>query len=110
MKLPDMKFKKIDWCNIKATVVPGEVGIAHSYTDEENTLRTRVMVYEPGFVLDHYCDRGHVLYVIEGEIVVDLADGREFSFPAGTGFAVSDFGDKAHRMRSDNGARVFIVD
>lgn len=110
MKLPDMKFKAIDWAAIPTTVSPGEVGKAHSHTDEENELRTRVVYYEPGFVLDHFCDRGHVLYVIDGELIIELADGREFTFTAGTGLAVSDFGDDAHRIRSEKGSRVFIVD
>lgn len=52
----------------------------------------------------------HVVYVIDGELLIDLADGREFAFPAGSGSAVSDHGDQPHRIRSEKGGQVFIVD
>ncbi|MDN6623038.1 MAG: DHCW motif cupin fold protein [Bifidobacterium crudilactis] len=100
MKLPDMKFKKIDWLDIPKTDFPGEKGAGHSHTDEEGDLRTRVVTYEPGFVLDHYCQRGHIVYVLEGEFIIDLADGRIFTFQPGSGLAVSDGGDSPHRIRS----------
>jgi len=31
-----------------------------------------------GYVADHWCRRGHVLLVLEGELVTELEDGREF--------------------------------
>ena len=31
--------------------------------------------YSPGYFADHWCDRGHVLYVLEGELDTELRDG-----------------------------------
>ena len=55
--------------------------------------------YSPGYFADHWCDRGHVLYVLEGEFETELRDGRTFTLKPGMSYQVSDFGDAAHRSR-----------
>jgi len=70
----------------------------------------RVVEYSPGYVADHWCDRGHVIYVLEGTLETELKDGRRFSFAAGSGYTVSDFGDPAHRSSTMTGTKLFIVD
>ena len=64
----------------------------------------------PGYFADHWCDRGHVLYVLEGELDTELRDGRRFKLKAGMSYQVSDFGDAAHRSSTKTGAKLFIVD
>lgn len=66
--------------------------------------------YSPGYLADHWCDRGHVLLVLEGELDTELKDGRVFTLKPGTSYQVSDFGDAAHRSRTTAGAKLFIVD
>jgi hypothetical protein len=64
----------------------------------------------PGYAADHWCDRGHVLFALDGELDVELRDGREYALQAGMSFNVSDHGDAAHRVSTKTGSRVFIVD
>ena len=66
--------------------------------------------YSPGYLADHWCDRGHIMLVLEGELVSELKDGREFPMRAGLSYHVSDFGDSPHRSRTISGCRLFIVD
>jgi len=47
--------------------------------------------YTPGYLADHWCDRGHVLYVLEAELETELRDGRSFTLSAGMSYQVSDF-------------------
>jgi hypothetical protein len=65
--------------------------------------------YSAGYVADHWCERGHVIHVLEGELRTELRDGRHFSLAAGQSYVVAD-GDGAHRSRTERGARLFIVD
>lgn len=53
--------------------------------------------------------RGHVLLVLDGELITELRDGRTFTLGAGDSYVVAD-GDGAHRSSSPGGARLFIVD
>ncbi|PKP85731.1 MAG: hypothetical protein CVT80_00950 [Alphaproteobacteria bacterium HGW-Alphaproteobacteria-2] len=110
MKLPDMPFTPLDWASVPATEYPGTNGSAFWRTVEHGTLRLRVVDYSPGYEADHWCDRGHVLHVLSGRMVIRLRDGRSVALAPGQGFCVSDHGDAAHLVVSDTGCRAFIVD
>ena len=66
--------------------------------------------YTPGYVADHWCDRGHILLVLEGELHSELQDGRRVTLTPGMSYQVSDHGDAAHRSVTETGAKLFIVD
>jgi hypothetical protein len=73
-------------------------------------VRVRQVEYSAGYLADHWCDRGHLLLVLDGEIETELRDGRGFRLTRGMSYQVSDFGDAAHRSSSRMGAKLFIVD
>lgn len=110
MKLPDHPFALTDWDAVEATRHPGETGEAVWRTVMMGDVRIRRVDYTPGYLADHWCDRGHVLFVISGEIDTELKDGRTFKLTAGMSYRVSDFGDAAHRTATATGAQLFIVD
>ena len=72
-------------------------------------IRVRVVDYSPGYVADHWCSKGHILYCLDGELTTDLTDGRSFTLKPGMSYQVADDAD-AHRSRTAKGARLFIVD
>jgi len=110
MKLPALPFTVTDWNQVPVTRHPGETGEALWRTFSTAELRVRIVEYSPGYKADHWCDRGHVLYVLEGELHGELKDGRRFVLTPGMSYQVSDFGDAAHRSSTDVGAKLFIVD
>ncbi len=110
MKLPEHPFTVTDWSKVPATQHPGETGHALWRTVMMGEARIRIVEYSPGYLADHWCDRGHVLMVLEGELVSELKDGREFVMTPGSSYHVSDFGDAPHRSRTAAGAKLFIVD
>ena len=110
MKIPALPFTVTDWAAVPATVHPGVSGEARWRTFNIGDLRVRLVEYSPGYLADHWCDRGHVLYVLEGELLTELQDGRTFTLTPGMSYQVSDQGDAAHRSSTQAGARLFIVD
>jgi hypothetical protein len=110
MKLPDSLFATTDWSQVEPTLHSGETGQATWRTLEMGDVRIRRVDYTPGYLADHWCDRGHILFVLEGELDTELADGRTFKLTAGMSYRVSDFGDPAHRSSTATGAKLFIVD
>jgi quercetin dioxygenase-like cupin family protein len=77
---------------------------------DDRRIRVRQVEYTPGYLADHWYDRGHILLVLEGELESELRDGRKFTLSAGMSYQVSDFGDAAHRSYTPKGAKLFIVD
>ncbi len=110
MKIPEFPFTVTDWSQVAPTMHPGETGQALWRTLNIGDLRVRMVEYSPGYLADHWCDRGHVLFVVAGELETELRDGRRFTLKPGMSYQVSDFGDAAHRSSTKGGATLFIVD
>ena len=110
MRIPDLAFTVTDWSRIEPTAHPGETGQALWRTFEIGDLRVRMVEYSPGYLADHWCDRGHVLFVLEGELISELKDGRTFTLTPGMSYQVSDHGDAAHRSATKTRVKLFIVD
>jgi quercetin dioxygenase-like cupin family protein len=49
-------------------------------------IRVRVVDYSPGYLADHWCDKGHILYVLEGELTSELKDGRQVVITPGISY------------------------
>jgi hypothetical protein len=110
MKIPTLPFTVTDWACVPETIHPGETGEARWRTLAIGDVRVRMVEYSQGYLADHWCDRGHILLVLRGTLISELKDGRSFTLTAGMSYQVSDFGDAAHRSRTDTGATLFIVD
>ena len=109
MKIVDVPFCTVDWSHVVPTEHPGETGIALWRTLEVGNLRVRMVEYTPGYLADHWCSRGHVLLVLEGELITELKDGRQFKLTPGMSYQVND-AENAHRSMTETGAKLFIVD
>ena len=109
MKIEDVPFHTTDWSQVPTTHHPGQAGHATWRTRQIGNVRVRMVEYSAGYVADHWCERGHVLLVLEGELHTELADGTNHVLGAGTSYQVAD-GASSHRSSSPRGARLFIVD
>jgi len=110
MKIVGVPVFVTDWAAAPAVEHKGESGTSFWRTIEAGNLRVRLVEYSPGFVSDHWCERGHVLYVLDGKLTVKLKDGRKFVLASGMSFQAEDDASNPHLARSGPGARVFIVD
>lgn len=110
MQIPALPFTVTDWAEVPETLHAGETGEARWRTLQLGDLRVRMVTYSPGYLANHWCDRGHVLTVLEGVLETELRDGRRFTMSAGMTYRVSDHGDASHRSRTATGVRLFIVD
>ena len=109
MRIEGVPFTTIDWSTVQPTEHPGTSGVARWRTVEHGNVRVRLVEYSPGYKANHWCRRGHVLLVLDGELVVELEDGTQATLPTGTSYQVAD-DVSPHRSRTATGARLFIVD
>ncbi|MBI5578596.1 MAG: DHCW motif cupin fold protein [Deltaproteobacteria bacterium] len=109
MKMQAIPFGTTDWSHIEKTEHGGIGGVAQWRTRQFNDIRVRMVEYSPGYLADHWCSKGHILLVLEGELETELSDGRRFTLKAGMSYQVAD-GAEPHRSFTRTGARLFIVD
>lgn len=109
MKIQGVPFVTTDWSSVPVTQHPGETGVALWRTVQAGDVRVRVVEYSPGYLADHWCEKGHILLVLDGELVTELATGESHVLGAGRSYQVAD-GAAPHRSRTEGGAKLFIVD
>ncbi len=109
MIIEAVPFMTTDWNVIPTTQHQGDQGFALWRTLEIGNIRVRMVEYTPGYVADHWCSRGHVLLVIEGELETELQDGRKFVMSKGMSYQVANDAEP-HRSSTKIGAKLFIVD
>lgn len=109
MKIDGIPFFATDWSGVAPTRHAGETGYALWRTIEAGGIRTRFVEYSPGYLADHWCSKGHVLMVLEGELDTELQDGRRFTLTPGMTYHVAD-NHEPHRSSTRQGAKLFIVD
>ena len=109
MLITDLPFGVTNWAEIAGESHAGTTGAATWRTRQFGPVRVRMVDYSPDYLADHWCQKGHFLFVVAGELLTELADGRQFLLAAGMSYQVAD-GAEAHRSSSIEGATLFIVD
>lgn len=110
MRITDVPFCVANWTTIPETSQPGASGSVSQRLFEQGNIRVRMVRYSPGYLADHWCERGHVLLVLDGELTTELADGSLHVLRAGMSYQVAE-GAAPHRSRTGaSGATLFIVD
>lgn len=102
-------FQTLDWSSIPKTEHPGETGTSYWQTIQLDGLRIRLVEYEPGYLADHWCRKGHLVHCLEGSFESELSTGEKITLNAGQSYIVSD-GLSSHRSYSACGTKLLIVD
>jgi quercetin dioxygenase-like cupin family protein len=102
-------YQAIDWGAVPRTEHKGERGTSFWRTVEYAGLRIRIVEYSPGYLADHWCQKGHIVHCLEGEFVNELENGERTVMKEGMTYVVSD-GLSSHRSRTEGGATLLIVD
>ena len=110
MKLADLPSSMTDWSTVPSSEHPGESGSATMRSRQFGEIQLRMVEYSASYVADHWCHKGHLTFVVSGQLVIEHDDGRSLIIPAGTSYHVADDDGRPHRARSERGATVFIVD
>ena len=110
MKLANMPASMTDWSNMTPSEYPGESGVAIMRTRKFGELQLRLVEYSASYLGDHWCRKGHVIFVLAGQMFIEHEDGTTWNLTEGTSWHVADDDGSPHRARSAAGATVFVVD
>ena len=102
-------FQNIDWKGIEKVTHKGESGNAYWQTVQLGGLRIRIVEYSPGYLADHWCQKGHLIHCLEGELTTELSTGEKIITTKGNSWIVSDE-LSSHRSTSKTGVKLLIAD
>ena len=109
MNIPSFPFEIIDWKNVPEEKRFGESGSATWQVLHVGGIRIRRLRYSSGYRADHWCQKGHIIHCMEGEMKTELDDGRIMNLKAGNTYIVGEK-NEAHRSFTETGCLLFVVD
>jgi hypothetical protein len=110
MKLENLPIGVIDWSRVPAVIQAGETGTATARTCDLGNIALRLVIYSSGFKADHWCNKGHIVYVICGSLVIEHVDETRTALSTGNSWHAPDDAKSPHRVLCDAGATLFIID
>ena len=107
--MADIPFQTIDWQTVDRVEHQGETGTSFWQMLQFEDLRIRIVELSAGYLADHWCQKGHIVYCLEGSFESELATGERFTLTKGMTYVVSD-NLSSHRSYSVNGVKLLIID
>lgn len=109
MNNKNIPFQTIDWSKVEKTEHKGESGVAYWQTLQFDGLRIRLVEYSAGYIADHWCEKGHIVHCLEGEVINEQKNGDSSILTPGMSYVVSD-NLSSHRSVTKNGVKLMIID
>jgi hypothetical protein len=100
----------LDWANAPLMETPGASGVATARSLHSGDVQIRLVSYSRDYVADHWCSKGHIVFVVEGALTIEYQDGGRHDLEAGNSYLVGDNERSPHKVVSPTGASIFIVD
>jgi hypothetical protein len=110
MNLNNFSSGITDWSQIPESIHSGASGVAKVRSRQLGNIQLRIVVYSANYVADHWCHKGHIVFVVEGQLVIEHQKNLMYALVPGTSYHVADDDGSPHRVLSENGATVFVVD
>jgi hypothetical protein len=105
----NIPFTVIDWHEVEHLYYPGEHGLALWKTLQFPGIRMRIVEYSAGYVADHWCQKGHIVYCLEGEFTTEQSNGQSFTLKKGMSYIVTDE-MSTHRSVAEHVVKLLIID
>lgn len=102
-------FQLVDWTTIRSTEQRGEKGASLSKSLQLPGLRIRIVEYSAGYLADHWCQKGHIVHCLKGEVISEHENGEKFFLREGMTYVVSD-DLSSHRSTTRQAVKLLIVD
>ena len=109
MTQQNIPFQVIDWTTITSTEHKGETGSALWNTLQLPGLRIRSVTYSEGYLADHWCQKGHIVHCLEGELITEQENGERYILKTGMTYVVSD-NLSSHRSSAKQKVKLLIID
>ena len=109
MNNDNISFQNIGWSTVPKVEYQGGTGIATQQTTTFEGLRLRIVEYSAGYTADHWCQKGHIVHCLAGEVTNELEGEEPSLLKQGMTYIVSD-DLSSHRSVTKNGVKLLIID
>src|SRR6516164_2072081 len=105
MKIESFNPNSIVWENIPVEKKDSESGYSIIRSFEMGKIKIRQVEYSENYLADHWCDKGHIVYIIDGELEIAHQNSLTHSLKKGMSYIVGD-DSQPHKANSKKGALI----
>ncbi len=91
-------YTLVDWAQLPNERIPGATGDSFWRTVQLPDVRLRIVEYPADYLADHWCERGHVLHLLEGAVAIEFVGADEQQVQSGMTCRLTP--GHAHRLRT----------
>lgn len=110
MRLDNIAAGVTDWSCVPESAHQDASGTVRARTVPFGEIQLRLIEFSTDYVAQEWCSKGHIVFVVTGELTIEHQNGQRYALGPGMSYQVGDNGGPPHRVRSQSGARVFVVD
>lgn len=109
-----MNFEKFlpasfDWATVPTEKERGMRGFTLTKQKTFGNVKVRKIEFSAEYIADEWCDKGHVIIVTEGQLIIEHKGGSIHSVHEGMVYVVGD-DSRSHKAKTKNGAVAFVID
>src|SRR4030095_6779778 len=109
MDFTKIKTSLIEWDKAGSLKHDGEKGYNTYKEFRTDEFRIGVREYSPNYRSAEWCEKGHTIYCVEGEMTIQFKNGNEHLLSEGKSILIGK--DDHHiAITGDRGAKIFVVD
>lgn len=97
------------WDQIPWEKANGETGFAIVKSKAIGNIKVRKVEYSKNYLADHWCDKGHIVFVVDGQLIIEHKDHSIHTIDIGMTYLVGD-NSMSHKAKAVNGATAIIID
>lgn len=76
MIIQEIPFDVVDWDSITEETIQGTEGHGTRKAVQLNKITLAKVTYSKGYIADHWCEKGHIIHVLEGTYIMETKDGE----------------------------------
>jgi quercetin dioxygenase-like cupin family protein len=109
MNIDGLITQKIDWDSLALNELKGETGSTLYKEVISGGYRVRLAEYSAGYSSAEWCDKGHVIHCVSGELTLHLKNGNEIKLSEGESILLGS-ADPHTAATGNIAAKIFIID
>lgn len=109
MDINILKDQLINWESVPDETFSGVSGFVVSKAVTFENFRIRQLSFSENYEADHWCEKGHVIYVIDGELLIEYKDQPSVFVSKGSSLILGD-NISWHKAKTRITTLVLIID
>ena len=109
MLIPNIENTVINWDQVPSERVNGITGFVDSKSVMFTSFSIRRLHFSKNYEADHWCEKGHLIFVISGELIIEQKNDKLMKVQEGNSLVLGD-DVSLHKAKTEMPSVIIIID